>query len=1101
MTTNRHSTLQSSAPHAWKFESPRLAEPLLPRDQLVARIEQHLGRKRGRGDVMLLSAPPGYGKSTLLAQWAQTTDVPVAWYHLDTSDDDPVMFIRGVMRALKTQLPPRGRWATKGVVENIRGGALTPPDLRRAVDVLSADIRAHLSQPLALVLTGVDHLKSRMGARVVLDGLLSRQPDPLRLALEVREVPALRVSPLLAQRRLEGLGLEDLMLSDAELVALLERIGIEADATYTAGLRDLCGGWVMGVLLATGALWPDCIAARASEALNREAVFAYLAHEVVDRLPSELSDFATRAATLSYMTAPLCERLLGIENAREQLAALEQRTGFVTHVGRRPQEPVYRFQPLLRNTLLDNLEQRASSPDEVRELHRRAGDCLDELGDAEEAVQQYARASAYERLVAVIERDQDTMLRAGRGATLVRWIELLPTDIRARHTRLQIVLAEQQRIVGQTAEAYETIEHVCERLFARDASAAEANRETAARALLVRGDLHFIQGRYECARRDCEQAIALLPDDADDLHVKALFLLTVSVNAIDGPKAAAACLDGAEARCARLDDLWAMARLYYVRSNLAIASGAYREAEAAAATGLLYAQEANDEVRAIACRLNLGAIRQHLGQMEAARADLEAALAQAEAIGHAQGRVYALANLADAELNTGNYQRALTLAERTAREMDGVDDQHLRLYIAAVAGYALSQLGRVDDALAHINAALATLREDEQGVDRLLLTIALGHAHYRRGDLDRADVLISQSITHAREHGAQAELARAQLVRAATYLARDLEEAARQAVIEALEAGMRLDGAPSILLAIRHLPALWPLLRELDHPLAASLLAQLGGAERAPANAEDASETRRMPVRVHLLGDSRVFVGDEQVTRWARPKLRELLLYLLDQRGPVRKDVLIDDIWPEKSPETADDEFRKARSELKKLLGGPCLEQVDGRWRLTIECWVDTHEFERLVEAGERNLADGRISAAAAAWREAAGLWNGSYLSDVYSDWASARRHEQHRRQLDLLERLAQVEMELRQYDAAARLFYQILDLEPHNEASHRGLMKYFMARGEAARALTQFQTCYEALQSELGISPSAQTVQLYQAIRVRLGESARGLAVRNAAS
>lgn len=1092
MTTNRRGTTHGSTPHGWKFEAPRLAEPLLPRDHLVARIEQHLGRKRSSGDVLLVSAPPGYGKSTLLAQWAVASSVPVAWYHLDTGDDDPVVFIRGVVRALKTQLPPRGRWAVKSLVENIRGGALSPLDVRRAVDVLSNDIREHVSQPLALVLTGIGHLKSRTGAKAVLDGLLTRTPDALRMALEVREVPALRLSPLLAQRRLDGLGLEDLMLSDDELCALLERIGIQADTAYCSRLRELCGGWIMGVLLATGALWPECLASRATEELNREAVFAYLAHEVIDRLPPDLSEFAMRAAILNYMTAPLCERFLGSENAREPLAALEQRTGFVTHVGRRPQEPVYRFQPLLRNTLLANLEQRMTGPDEMRALRIRAGECLEELGDAEEAIGQYARAAAFDRVIAVIERDKDAMLRAGRGATLARWLELVPAPVRERHARLQILLAEQQRIAGQTAEAYETIQRVCERLLANVADVMD--RKAAARALIVRADIHYIQGSYEDARHDCERALALLPCDADELHVQARFLLTVSVNAMEGPKAAEACLADTEARCARLGDLWALARLYYVRSNLAIAAGAFKEAESAATTGLMYAQEAGDEVRAVACRLNLGAIRQHLGAMALARADLEAALSQAEAIGHAQGRVYALANLADLELNTGNYQRALDLAERTQQDMDEVGDQYLRVCVAMIAGYALACQQRADEAVARLNATLRTLPADEDGVDRLLLTIALAFAHYQLGDSATAAALTSQSIHNAQHRGATAELVRAQLIHAALQQAQHADAAARATVLDALDTGTRLDGTPTVLLGLRHVPALWPLLRDLDHPLVAPLLEQLAEQTQSARQVDAPADSQRKPIRVYMLGDSRVFLGDEQVTRWARPKLRELLLYLLDRGEPVRKDLLIDDIWPEKTPELADDEFRKARSELKKVLGGPCLEQIDGRWRLAIEYWADVREFERLAHEGEQQLAEGHVRAAAAAWHEAVDLWNGAYLDDIYSDWVYARRDELHRLYLSMLERLADLEAELRQFAHAAQLYYRVLDLEPYNEAAHRGLMKYFAVRGEAAKALEQFQLCCDALRTELGTSPSTQTVTLFQTVCAKLRIAPRAL-------
>ncbi|MGH2517269.1 MAG: hypothetical protein ACRDHP_16590, partial [Ktedonobacterales bacterium] len=269
-------------------------------------------------------------------------------------------------RALREALPARnrsrGHWGVKELFDNVRNGALTPLDLGRATKVLANDIRQHVNQPMALILTGVDHLMTRDGAHTVLDGLLGRTPDYLRIAIEAREIPALRLSPLLPQGRLEGIGLEDLQLTDDELPALLARIGVASDASYQRQLQDLCAGWVMGVLLATGALWPTCLATRASDELNRDAVFAYLASEVIDHLPPDLSEFATRASLLTYMTEPLCTQFLGVTDARARLAALEQQTGFVTHAGRRPQEPVYRFQPLLRQVLLDRLSRDIADP-------------------------------------------------------------------------------------------------------------------------------------------------------------------------------------------------------------------------------------------------------------------------------------------------------------------------------------------------------------------------------------------------------------------------------------------------------------------------------------------------------------------------------------------------------------------------------------------------------------------------------------------------------------------------------------------------------------------------------------------------------------------
>lgn len=1107
MTTIRRAQLKGTSLPAWKFEAPRLAEHVIARARLSEKIEQHLGRQRSSGDVLLVSAPAGYGKTTMLAQWAAASSVPVAWYHLDGGDDDPVTFLLGIVRALREALPvrnrARGRWGVKELVENIRNGVLSPLDLRRAKELLAADIRVHINQPTVLILTGVDQLTNKSGAHAILDGLLGRAPDFLRIVLEAREIPALRLSPLLPQGRLEGLGLEDLQLADEELVALLERVGITTEDEYTQQLQSLCAGWVMGVMLATGALWPSCLAVRASDQLNRDAVFAYLASEVIDHLPPRLSEFATRAAILSYMTEPLCNRFFDTRDARAYLAALEQQTGFVTHVGRRPQEPIYRFQPLLRQVLLDHLTRDVAGEQELREMHLRAGECLEEVDDLEEAIQQYARAEAFGRIVALIEQRKGSLLRAGRGATLVRWLDLLPEAVRTQYPVLQILLAELHQISGRTAEAFKAIQCVCERVLPH----ADPPSKVVAKALVVRANVHYTQGDYEAARQDCKAALQYAPDDAEELRVETLFTLAASSSILIGPDAAAEYLSTAEARCERMGDLWALARVHYVRSNLAISRGALVEAERAAATGLLYAQEANDEVRAIVCRLNLGAIRQFLGQTATARADLEGALVQAEAAGHIQARAYALVNLADLELTSGNYAAAVEMYEQVERSLASVEDQHLRVCVAAGMGYALARQGSAAGAKARLTQALVAISADAKGADWLQLTIALGVACYHGADFAHAELLLEQTIEYARSHGIRTELVQAQLALSATRLAREEANSARELLLDALEVGVQADGTPTLLLEARHYPTLWPELRTLSHPLAGGLLTMLAAERRAAADAprvDEAALDEHEPalITVHMFGEARVQVGTKTVTRWPRPRMRELLFFLLDRGEPVRGDVILDAIWPDKAPETVEAEFRRTRSELNKALGGRSwLRQHNGYWHFTAPCQVDAREFQRLADEGERLAAEGHISNACATLRDALDFWSGPYLDEIYSDWAVLRREVLHLRHLEVLQHLADLEMETRQYDHAARHYYRMLELEEFSEAAHRGLMRYFAARGEYARAIAQYQTCAQVLHAGIGVSPAPQTTALYQTILARLQSSSRTIAASRASA
>src|SRR5258708_15238538 len=145
-----------------------------------------------------------------------------------------------------------------------------------------------------------------------------------------------------------------------------------------------------------------------------------------------------------------------------------------------------------------------------------------------------------------------------------------------------------------------------------------------------------------------------------------------------------------------------------MRSNLALAQGAWVQAERDAERGLRYAEEADDKLRKLMCRLNLGGVRQYLGRLPAARADLESALALGESIGHTQGQAYALLNLADLEVTRGDYAAALEQYEQAADLERRVDDQQLRVLIAAGGSYALTLLGHPPQAH-HRVAALSWL--------------------------------------------------------------------------------------------------------------------------------------------------------------------------------------------------------------------------------------------------------------------------------------------------------------------------------------------------------------------------------------------------------
>lgn len=1102
-------SLQARSAHAltsapWKHAPPRLAETLLPREHLVQKLEQCLARRQRGTDpyeVFFIDAPAGYGKTTLLAQWAAQTTAPVTWYHLDASDNDPVVFLRGLVHALRAKTP-RSVWQSDLLLGKTRSASQSALDLQRALDLFFADLRQNLARrPHVLILTGVSTLE-QSGGQALLNDLLARPADNLRLALECREHPSVYVSQLIAQRRINGLSAADLSLRSDEFAVLLQQAGIESEGEQARQLETLCGGWITGVLLATGTLLPQFLQSCSSDIVDHERVVEYLSREVIDRLPAPLRDFAMEAAVLDPMTPPVCADLLGVVEAREHLVALEQRTGFMTRIGRQVDDAHFRFQPFLRQALLARLDVSHDGPAYRHTLHERAGRLLEERGDYQEAVQQYVLGRHYTRVIEVIEARRGALQRSGEGATLARWIDMLPPSLRARTPWLQVLRAELFRQAGQIDEA----EAIVEQLAATAPRLVEKEPQLAAELLVVQGYLALQAGRGEEARQRAMFALRLAPENAQELGVRAELLLVSATLATQGPRAALAQAKSITERCKAIRDLWALASLHYLRSKMFLIEGAYDDSEASATAALRTAEEATDEVTAVNARLNLGAIALRKHQMARAREQFENAQSQAIAAGYARGEAYALTNLADIHMISGAYAEAAEAYERAWHVVTVLKtgDAHLRAATARNFGVTLTMLGQAARAVELLGPEVEMFGGLDHDLSWIDLSVALGFAKLRVGAYRRAHEILVEASERAEGLDATLKSGRAHLYLAAVELGMGHGEQARMTLEVALMTLAALGGPDVALFEVKQLPELLPLLAESPHSLARGLCTLLANPSsttsatapttNAQASAmimdEEPHEERDLVVHLFALGEPRVLVGSERVRAWRKPGVRDLLFYLAEQ-GSASTEQILTALWPDEDPAKTKTLFRETRSRLKTALGVGDVVVKDGmRWRLAIEYWSDTEEFERLLAEGEQLTAQKELSAAAIALRQALTYWTGSYLEDIYLEWPLQRRDELQRSYHSALELLASLELQLGRLDEAAQHYYQLLEVDSYREGAHRGLMRYFARRHEIGRALDQYQTFAHRLSQELGVEPSQETLELYQAMRANAKKS-----------
>jgi LuxR family transcriptional regulator, maltose regulon positive regulatory protein len=376
-------------PRASKLRPARAQLELVQRTALVGAL------LRSQASLVVVSAPAGYGKSTLLAQWADAAPVPASWLQLDATDNDPVVFLSYLTAALSRVAPVD---ATVADLLQVRSPPIDELILPRLGDALEA------AQPFLLVLDDT-HLLQTEACWRYLALLFEQLPPGACLALGTRSEPPLPLARLRAEGRLADVRLGDLRLTRAEAGELLRLRGAEADDEALNGLLELTEGWATGLYLAL-------LAGKGRPARDWlphlrgdiNVIAGYLTAEVLERQPAELQEFLLRTSILDQLCPGLCRAVTGNDDAHEHLARLARENLFVTALDDR--DEWYRYHHLFAELLRAQLERR--EPDEAPRLHARAATWYDQHGDAGRAVRHWIAAgdvavAAWPAFVAVQE--------------------------------------------------------------------------------------------------------------------------------------------------------------------------------------------------------------------------------------------------------------------------------------------------------------------------------------------------------------------------------------------------------------------------------------------------------------------------------------------------------------------------------------------------------------------------------------------------------------------------------------------------------------------------------------------------------------------------
>jgi ATP/maltotriose-dependent transcriptional regulator MalT/DNA-binding SARP family transcriptional activator len=1027
-------------------------ENKLHRERLVDELHANIPKK-----LIVIATPPGYGKTTLLADFTEHTELPVCWVRLSPADQDMIRFAQ----VLRASLERKFR-RIKGTIdlESLIGSV--PQAIAR---IFSDMIDEYIAETFAIVLDDVHLINSSPAMPTFLDALLETLPDQATLMTSGREVLNVGLARLMADGDLGGFGPPDLALNPEEIIQLAHlQSGLELSEEHANRLLDETKGWVTGLLL-SGELSGGDLPSLVFD--SRPMVYEYLASVVLNRQPEDLRRFLLDSAVLPIMTNDVCDEVLRREDSQKYLNRLVREGLFVSATSETPR--TYEYHPQFREFLLESLA--SAEPARLKKLRQKAGALYARVNAPEQAVELFLEAKAPKKAARVAEKHAQALFTLGRWQTLSTWSEQLGNS-EVAIPYVEISLAQALIKQGDTDAA----EQACERGYR--SLPEDAPKSQRIRAEITRGLIARRRGKARRVQAAVEAAESLISPRSPRVDKAALLRLKARV-AIDIEQDLVKAEQLVLQACHLLErggDLSGQIEALQQLAQIQVQQGRVRESHASDLRVHRLLENMGAPYPLGASFNNLG-FHAHLdGRYQDALELLSEGLKYTRQAGSMYLETIVLFSLADvysdldlalqaAEL----YGQGLTLATRidhTGLIRYGcvrTSQLHRRRESPALAHEWLRRALELDQGQGsdtsidiHLSALEVSSRPEYVQVqlqdkladvtlaatDRTMANYLLAKAYYRQGELDACKQQLEITLLEAGSTTTEQILA--------GELTFDTEF--QEYVIT------RMAGN-SVLAVIQ---------RRIDTMRATAQ--QYKSAEFEEAIPGILQFKAMGGVEVHFdAGDP-----DE-----LKPLAREVLFYLVD-RGQVERDVLLEHFWPHHPPGRQVANLHTAIYSLRRALGKGAIQHEAAMYRLSEEHnWeYDVERFERAARVAE-SLPPGdprRLFALT----EAIHSYGGPFLPEFDTEWVFERRRLLELRYLDLLAHHAQEALVRNQPSRALTTLRDALEIDPLRDDTNRQYLEVLGRLGRRSDIVEHYQRYMRLLSSELGLDPPEDIRALY---------------------
>jgi len=507
-----------------KLQRPPVAPDILPRPRLLDRLNE--GRQR---TLTLISAPAGYGKSTLASRWVATCDSPSGWVSLDERDSDLRTFLSYFLAAIRS-LFPKAELRTEALL-----GAAHLPSTDEVARYLLNDLH-QVTVPFILVLDDYHLIRGESPVHDLLTGFLIHPSQMAHLVLVTRRDPALPIFRLRARGQLTEIRSADLRFLPAEAAAFMkDKLKIPMDDTTAALLEEKTEGWVTGLRLAGLYLrGQDDLKQRVQELSGSSRHIAeYLVEEVLSRQSPEIAACLVETSILDRLCAPLCAavRSRGVKrkngeqefDAQQFIKWLEEANLFVIPLD--DQGYWFRYHHLFQK-FLQSLLQKQSNADAVAKLHLQASTWFADSGLIDEAIQHALAAGDTQEAVRLVVGHRYDLMNNSQFIRLQRWLTLLPKETVAETPLLVSARALIGIEQGQDSDVYYCLSQADRMLASLPPESAEY--------IALKSEVHVLQGFRDVAWGHPDRGRAYAEEALDSLSANALSIRALGIFTLAG---------------------------------------------------------------------------------------------------------------------------------------------------------------------------------------------------------------------------------------------------------------------------------------------------------------------------------------------------------------------------------------------------------------------------------------------------------------------------------------------------------------------------------------------------------------------------------------